>query len=608
MLGVYILLLIYSLFLGLLSNWLSLGIVAFGLILIWIVYLYILGHRTIPKRYRFALSWGVGIISIFGILAIFDIHLPHLGLWGMIFLIAVIFYHAALILGSDYILRVASSSAHLWFVIHNLLFIFGLGWFVAFDFWNPLFWNVVLLIGGFSLYMGLSMWGKGPGRTIDVVDSSAVILLSALYFIVIALLLKLAALMHLDIKVFISAMFGVFAGLAVLGIFWGEGIKKAISEFWQRLFGYEHYDLNQEWDDFVSTVEDVMDDKIIVEKLTDYLRRRFAVLEVLVYWKETEGHYVSITSKDYFDLSPEAEKWLLLKDSAVYFEELWRHNIGLPFKEDNYIICPMIFRRQLSGLLILRMESRARIPLELIYVLARNLSMIITIARMSKELFEAKQFEQFNKMVSFIVHDMKNALSSIFLLLDNWQKNKNNPEFIDDAYLTLTSVVKKMEQMLLRLRIYRNSENISDIAVENCDLYKVIELALKNTNLKNKVELDIQVDLSPSIKIKFNCSWLEKIFENLLINAADAIETEGRVDIWLEEDEGWYKVYVRDTGCGMSQEFIERDLFRPFVSTKKTGLGIGMYEVKNIMEQFGGRIEVISQPEQGTEVVLYFRR
>lgn len=608
MLGVYILFLIYSLFLGLLSNWLPSGVIALGFILIWVVYLYILGHRTIPRRYRFALPWGIGIISIFGILAIFDIHLPHLGLWGMAFLISVIFYHAAMILGADYILRAASSSAHLWFVIHNLLFIFGLGWFVVFDFWNLLFWNVILLMGGFSLYMGLSMWNKGTERSIDVVDSSAVILLSALYFIVIALLLKLAVFMHLDIRVFISAMFGVFAGLAVLGIFWGEGIKRAISEFWRRLFGYEHYDINQEWDDFVSSVEDVMDDKIIVEKLNSYLRDRFNVLEALVYWKERDGHYVSITSKEQIDLSPEAEKWFLLKDSVVYPDELWRHNIELPLKEDNHILCPMIFQRQLTGLLILRLDSRRRIPTELIYVLARNLSMIITIARISEELFEARQFEQFNKMVSFIVHDMKNALSSISLLLDNWQKNKTNPEFIDDAYLTLTSVMKKIEQMLLRLRIYRNSEKLSDMEIERCNLSRIVELALENTNLKNKIGLEIDVNLPPSIEIDFNCSWLEKIFENLLINAADAIEKDGRIDIWLEEYDLWYKVYVRDTGCGMSQEFIERDLFRPFVSTKKAGLGIGMYEVKNIMEQFGGRIEVLSQPGQGTEVVLYFRR
>ena len=96
------------------------------------------------------------------------------------------------------------------------------------------------------------------------------------------------------------------------------------------------------------------------------------------------------------------------------------------------------------------------------------------------------------------------------------------------------------------------------------------------------------------------------MLENLIINANDAVGENGEISIETGHNEKWVQVIVRDNGCGMSKEFIEKDLFRPFRTTKKKGMGIGLFHCKTIVEAHGGRIEVESQEGKGTmfEILL----
>jgi hypothetical protein len=98
---------------------------------------------------------------------------------------------------------------------------------------------------------------------------------------------------------------------------------------------------------------------------------------------------------------------------------------------------------------------------------------------------------------------------------------------------------------------------------------------------------------------------VQKVLTNLLLNANEAVENGGEIRITTGQKDGWTIISVSDNGCGMSKEFIERSLFRPFKSTKKQGMGIGLFQSKTIVEAHQGRIEVESEEGRGTTFRVY---
>ena len=87
-------------------------------------------------------------------------------------------------------------------------------------------------------------------------------------------------------------------------------------------------------------------------------------------------------------------------------------------------------------------------------------------------------------------------------------------------------------------------------------------------------------------------------------NALDATPASGTVSVRLAQSVGRAMVVVGDSGAGMSPEFIQSRLFRPFNSTKRSGMGIGSYESFQYVKELGGSIEVKSELGQGSVVTL----
>jgi signal transduction histidine kinase len=93
---------------------------------------------------------------------------------------------------------------------------------------------------------------------------------------------------------------------------------------------------------------------------------------------------------------------------------------------------------------------------------------------------------------------------------------------------------------------------------------------------------------------------LYKVLENLLMNAYDAAGSDGQIMVSSHPQDNWAVIAVSDNGCGMSKDFIEKRLFRPFQTTKKQGMGIGLYHCKTIVDAHGGKLNVESEEGKGT--------
>jgi len=214
--------------------------------------------------------------------------------------------------------------------------------------------------------------------------------------------------------------------------------------------------------------------------------------------------------------------------------------------------------------------------------------------QLSDEITRGKELEAFQAMSAFFVHDLKNAASTLSLTLNNLPLHFDDPVFRKDVLRGIGETADRINQLINRLTALRRLElNLAEV-----DLNSLVDDAVKGLNGTMNVKVVKDLCLQP--KVKLDRDQFGSVINNLLLNARDAVGSDGEVRIQTAKDDEWAIVSVADNGCGMTPEFVRSSLFRPFQTTKKKGLGIGMFQSKMIVEAHHGRILVKSEPTVGT--------
>jgi putative PEP-CTERM system histidine kinase len=220
----------------------------------------------------------------------------------------------------------------------------------------------------------------------------------------------------------------------------------------------------------------------------------------------------------------------------------------------------------------------------------------------AQELAENAQFAAFARMSAFIVHDLKNVMAQIDLILSNSGRHKDNPEFIEDTFETLKHTKTRMNKMLLQL----NEKNIiQDGADSLVSLSKSIEQVVEQ-RCASYLPL-VNVIIKSEIPVVLDKEKLCNVIYHLVSNAQQATADDGNVDIILDlsEDNKHMLINIVDTGCGMSEDFIGNRLFKPFDTTKgNAGMGIGAFDAKAYLDNIGGQLLVQSELDKGTIFTL----
>jgi putative PEP-CTERM system histidine kinase len=215
--------------------------------------------------------------------------------------------------------------------------------------------------------------------------------------------------------------------------------------------------------------------------------------------------------------------------------------------------------------------------------------------RLTAEILQGRELEAFRTMSTFFVHDLKNAASTLTLTLENLPVHFDDPAFRADALRGIGKTVSRINQLIDRLGILRRKLAVDAVAL---DLNSLVEQTLQD--IAPTPEVELEKELHPVPQLVADREQLHSVFTNLLLNARDAVLPRGRVSIRTGTHNGWAVVTVADNGCGMTPAFVRDSLFRPFKTTKKNGLGIGMFQSKMIVEAHGGNIQVESETGAGT--------
>jgi len=211
---------------------------------------------------------------------------------------------------------------------------------------------------------------------------------------------------------------------------------------------------------------------------------------------------------------------------------------------------------------------------------------------------EQKQFESFARLSAVLTHDLKNQILSLSLLVNNMERKFHREGFREDAMRTLSETVNHLQNLVSKLSDPRTpTKRIR----EKSNLTQLVERVLQRTAAQATNKYNIATQFTPDLYAVVDGKAIERVIENLVINALEAMPEGGSLRVSTKMDNGNAIVAVADSGKGMTDEFVRERLFHPFATTKKKGIGLGLYSCRDIVEQHSGRIDVSSKVDVGTE-------
>ncbi|MDX3900659.1 MAG: PEP-CTERM system histidine kinase PrsK [Sphingobium sp.] len=265
-----------------------------------------------------------------------------------------------------------------------------------------------------------------------------------------------------------------------------------------------------------------------------------------------------------------------------------------------WALAPLIhFDRMIGAILLARPPVDRRLDWEdfdMLSAAGRQVATYISEAQGQRALDDAQRFDEFNRRFAFIIHDVKNLVSQLSLLARNAQRHADNPDFRADMVLTLQESVGKMNDLLARLSHHSKARAEEPRAVR---LDAIVAAIARGRAGQHRIET---AGAAPDALA--DPARVEQILTHLVQNAIDASAPDSPVRLRLRRQDDWAMVDVIDQGCGMTAEYMRRDLFKPFSSSKPGGFGIGAFEARALAEAMGGRIEVESRVGVGSRFTL----
>ena len=272
---------------------------------------------------------------------------------------------------------------------------------------------------------------------------------------------------------------------------------------------------------------------------------------------------------------------------------------------DAWVVVPLVLHDAPIGFVQLRRPD-APIALDwevrdMLKTAGRQAAGYLMVRDAVERLAQSRQFDSFNRMSAFVVHDLKNLVAQLGLLLKNAPRHRDNPEFQRDMLETVENVLDRMQGLLMQLRV--GSRPLDPPAP--VPLAEALRAALAaKKGLRVEPVLDIADDLEAATVFAHR-DRLVRVVGHLLQNAAEASPSGAPVRIAVRRDGDSVVLEVIDSGRGMSRSFVESRLFRPFASTKEHGMGLGAFEVREYLREIGGTVAVDSVEGRGTTFRLH---
>tara|TARA_B110000438_G_scaffold303609_1_gene365952 strand:- start:2466 stop:4523 length:2058 start_codon:yes stop_codon:yes gene_type:complete len=410
----------------------------------------------------------------------------------------------------------------------------------------------------------------------------------------------------------VSVGFLMLSGIVLLALLITESLRRRVKVFIAKNFFANKYEYRDEWLNLIEKIE-TTSGASHYQMATQIMMSKVEASRGAIIKKFSSQHY-QLQYTQGLEINEEVEEHLLevglfchqqgwivdvneYEKSPLLYPDL---TLNVPlFRSNNIqIIVPIFIGKAFYGLFVLADEKELKRlnweDRDLLFAISKQLGNFVSLYEATDKLSESKQFDAFNRMSAFLVHDLKNVQAQLSLITANAEKHRDNPEFIDDVFETVESATQRLEKVLSQLRkkqVEQSSHSQTDLAIT---IKKVVEQC--NLSLP-KVEFEVEGDCSTFID---NESF-QSVMHHLIQNAKEATASDGLIKVTAVEKKRIIRIIIEDNGSGMSEEFIKNRLFKPFDTTKgNAGMGIGVFEAKQFIENMAGIIKVTSEPKKGT--------
>lgn len=409
----------------------------------------------------------------------------------------------------------------------------------------------------------------------------------------------------------------LFGGLLLLVVFIFSGTQRAKLRVLinKHLFSYR-YDYRSEWLRFtqaLSAAGDSMDlGQSVIKALADLVESSGGLL----WLRDGSGRFTmharlnqppsdaSTDANSAFCRFLDEQEWIVnleeFRGGVAAHREVevpeWLSSIP-----DAWLVVPLKSPGFLVGFVVLS-TARTKFEinwevLDLLKTAQRQAASYLARMQATDALLESRKFDSFNRMSAFVVHDLKNLVSQMSLMVKNAERHRDNPEFQQDMIDMVVHVESRMRSLMSQLQ-----EKTSIEAHRTVAIVPLLERVVLNKRHQCPA-VRISAEGAADCVVNAHPERLERVLGHLVQNALDATPEDGNVSVEVDASaSGELRMVVSDNGCGMSETFVREQLFRPFHSSKASGMGIGMYEAQQYVHELGGQISVHSTEGEGTRI------
>jgi Histidine kinase-, DNA gyrase B-, and HSP90-like ATPase len=308
----------------------------------------------------------------------------------------------------------------------------------------------------------------------------------------------------------------------------------------------------------------------------------------------------------------------------------WMHRYGLPISFDDFcersgisdehcrfcttaigfspkVLVPLVCRKRMVGILVTGPSKDGhtdfRELIDFMEIVAAPLSMAIQNSRVTDELVSAKELESYYRVSAFVLDNIKGS-SELLEHIKVATVQKTEMPSTDEIDRT----IKRLRHVSSKLAVSPADQwTISDIEINS-----LLREVLDSSGLRSQDRIVVRERFGTSRLVRGDRQRLFSVFENLVSNAVEAMPMGGSLIVSTEQvvdstDSPAERITFADTGVGMTADFVDSKLFRPFAGTRSKGLGISLYQAREILYQLEGSLTVESTPGRGTSVHVTLR-